>query len=324
MIPNYDAPMGIASLAIIAIGLVVTWAGYIKGVRWTWLVMFVIVWVWAFPVLMLPLHPWSLANMDVLAPALASALKESGMARSAMGVVLAFLLMVLALVLPLKTFILGRGGWPKQVQPVAQSCSLTLRHLRCGRRNAAAFKDKAALPAWRSAMRIRLDRVFMSSVLLTLSLLALVPHNLRFASTWRVLSLEVTSRLWTGNYLMPIGFASLAIVLVGLIVIWAGYIKTELWSWFVMFVIVWVFAFPVHVLPLLLHWLRSPESINWSEWFSDAVSGPGIARDSAICPADFLLMVVALFLPVRSFFRRPSDTQEPPLPAATGHPGTIE
>ena len=104
------APTGLASLAVIAIGLIVTWAGYIKGVRWTWFVMFVIVWVWAFPVLMLPLHPWT--DMALFAPTLASALKESGMARSAMEVILAFLLMVLALILPVKTFILGRGGGP--------------------------------------------------------------------------------------------------------------------------------------------------------------------------------------------------------------------
>ena len=55
---DYFAPVGFASLAVIAIGLIVTWFGYIKGVRWTWFVMFVIVWVWAFPVMMPFLHRW--------------------------------------------------------------------------------------------------------------------------------------------------------------------------------------------------------------------------------------------------------------------------
>jgi hypothetical protein len=109
VIPNYYAPVGITSLAIIAIGLVVTWAGYVKAVRWTWWVMFVIVWAWAFPVLMLPmLYPWH-SGFSV-ARTLTTAIRESGMARSFVELVLVFLGMVVALVLPLKRFILGRGA----------------------------------------------------------------------------------------------------------------------------------------------------------------------------------------------------------------------
>ena len=117
-IPNYYAPIGITSLAIIAIGLIVTWAGYIKGVRWTWFVMFVIVWLWAFAVFILPLvYPWrsTVSIAQTFAPSkcirlLESAMHESGMARDFVEVLLIFLLMVLALVLPIKTFILGRAG----------------------------------------------------------------------------------------------------------------------------------------------------------------------------------------------------------------------
>jgi hypothetical protein len=112
VIPNYDAPIGITSLAIIVIGLVVTWAGYIKGVRWTWFVMFVIVWLWAFPVLVLPLfYPWPGASsiLQSLAPTLESAIREKGIARYVVKTSLIFLLMVVALVLPAKTSILGRG-----------------------------------------------------------------------------------------------------------------------------------------------------------------------------------------------------------------------
>ena len=42
---------GIASLTIICIGLIVTWMGYIKRLRWTWFVLLVIVWGWAYPIL---------------------------------------------------------------------------------------------------------------------------------------------------------------------------------------------------------------------------------------------------------------------------------
>jgi len=111
VIPNYYAPFGITSLAIIVIGLVVTWAGYIKGVRWTWFVMFVIVWVWAFPALMLPLlYPWH--STFSIAQTLTTAIDESGIARGFVELVLIFLLMVVALVLPAKTFILGRAAGP--------------------------------------------------------------------------------------------------------------------------------------------------------------------------------------------------------------------
>ena len=116
----YDcfAPQGFGSLAVIGIGLIVTWAGYIKGVRWTWFVMFVIVALWAFPTLMLPyLHPWP--GVATFAQGFARSISQSlhsgpirEFARSFVEVVLAFLLMVLALILPVKTFILGRGDNP--------------------------------------------------------------------------------------------------------------------------------------------------------------------------------------------------------------------
>ena len=104
---NYYAPMGFASLAIIVIGLIVTWTGYIKGVRWTWFVMFLIAWGWVFPVLVLAEFHWR--NMMPIADWPPLALKGRGTQLGFAESVLTFLLMVLALVLPAKTFILGRG-----------------------------------------------------------------------------------------------------------------------------------------------------------------------------------------------------------------------
>lgn len=152
-------------------------------------------------------------------------------------------------------------------------------------------------------MRIRSDAIFISSVLFTIALIALIPHNLQLASTWhhRVLP---EGRNWIQNYFMPMGFASLTVVFVGLIVIWAGYIRQVRWAWFVMLVIVLVFAFPVYMLPVSLEVRAAAGSINWSAWFWNAVSGPGIYRDYAKGPLDFVLMLIALFLPIRSFFRR--------------------
>jgi len=36
-------------MALISIGLIVTWTGYVKAVRSAWFIMFIIVWFWAFP-----------------------------------------------------------------------------------------------------------------------------------------------------------------------------------------------------------------------------------------------------------------------------------
>lgn len=101
------APVGVASLAVIAIGLIVTWAGYFRGVRWTWFVMFVIVWVWALPLFILQYvqHPPSATG---LISGIGTAVRERGPARDFVESVLIFLLMLIALVLPAKKFIGGR------------------------------------------------------------------------------------------------------------------------------------------------------------------------------------------------------------------------
>jgi len=111
-IPNYYAPLGFASLTIIAIGLVVTWTGYIKGSRWTYSVMFVIVWLWAFPVIMLPLLRgfiipfWRTLEWIRMVK---EAIRVNGVERDTLEPLVASLLMVLAFVLSAKTFIFGRG-----------------------------------------------------------------------------------------------------------------------------------------------------------------------------------------------------------------------
>jgi hypothetical protein len=151
-------------------------------------------------------------------------------------------------------------------------------------------------------MRIRHDAVFISGVIFTIALLAFVRESLVDASTWRHQSIPVVEDfLWIGNYYAPLGFASLAHSLVGLIVVWSGYVHRARWAWFVMFVIVWVYAFPVFMLPVLL---KLP--VNLSVWFWEIVKDIPPSRLYAKGTVVFLLMVVALFLPARSFFRRQS------------------
>jgi hypothetical protein len=88
------------------------------------------------------------------------------------------------------------------------------------------------------------------------------------------------------------GVADLALILVVLIVIWKGYVKKLRWTWFVMLIIVCGWAFPPLVLANRTHFEGSdlPSWAHLSIWNSI-----------------FLLMLVALILPVRSFFGKPRE-----------------
>jgi hypothetical protein len=90
----------------------------------------------------------------------------------------------------------------------------------------------------------------------------------------------------------------LAIILIGLIVIWTGYVKRARSAWFVMFVVAWIWAFPLLVLPLF----RGRVVLTFSEWLYDAIYQPGSDRTWAELVLIFLLMVIALLLPIKSFF----------------------
>jgi len=269
----YDcfAPMGFASLAVIVLGLMVTWAGFIRGVRWTWFVMFVIVCGWAFPVYMLLyVHYWK--HLEVIAT-FASGIRESGLARVFVENVLTFLLMVLALVLPVKTFFGGRRGSAGRIE----------------RRNPGA-PDK-----WprRWTLTSSRDPVAVSSILFTLALLILMPAMWRAAANLPESSLWGFSRTteeWPPDCFASAGVCSLAVMAIGLIVTWAGYIRRVRWTWFVMFVIVCAWAFPVLILPYLLP-RRGVETMAQS--FASAISRGGVALA-------FLLMLLALLLPFKT------------------------
>lgn len=95
-----------------------------------------------------------------------------------------------------------------------------------------------------------------------------------------------------------IGFLCLANILVGLLVTWTGFVKRNRIAWFVMFIIVWVGAFPVLVLPILGH----KPAPTLTEWIYSVVGSPSIPRAWAVSVLTFVLMAIALFLLVRSFF----------------------
>ena len=150
-------------------------------------------------------------------------------------------------------------------------------------------------------MRIRADSVFVSSVLFTIALLFLIPAGLWNALAGRdktvlaKLDEGLRAEAQTSGYL---GVACLAIILIGLIVIWTGYIKCARSAWLVMFVIAWAWAFPLFVLPLF----KGTMDLTFPEWVYSAIYQPGSPRIWAESVLIFLLMVIALLLPIKSFF----------------------
>jgi energy-coupling factor transporter transmembrane protein EcfT len=146
-------------------------------------------------------------------------------------------------------------------------------------------------------LKIRRDAVTVSSILFTLALLIPAPAMLWNACTARQTLLRVAGRLLVENYYAPTGFASLAVIVIGLITTWAGYIKGVRWTWFVMFLIAWGWAFPVLVLAEF-HW-RNMMPI--AQWPPPAPTGRGPQLGFTGSLLTFLLMVLALLVPVKTF-----------------------
>jgi hypothetical protein len=154
---------------------------------------------------------------------------------------------------------------------------------------------------WEGRMRTRVDSVFVSSVLFTSALVCLVPTFWANVITdhdkvWLV-RLDDGYRLaakTTGD----LGVACLAIILIGLIVIWTGYIRRVRWTWSVMFVMVWVWAFLLLILPLF----GQKDTLSIPERIQTAIYYPGSARIWAELVLIFSLMVIALLLPMKSLF----------------------
>jgi len=153
----------------------------------------------------------------------------------------------------------------------------------------------------RIAMRIRADSVFISSVLFTIALLWLIPAFWANVLTERdkisLAKLDAGYRL-AAQTMSDLSVACLAMIAIGLIVTWAGYIKRARWTWVVMSIVVWVWAFPLLVLPLF----KGRIDLTLSEWLYSAIYQPGSPRIWAEVVLIFLLMVIALLLPIKSFF----------------------
>jgi hypothetical protein len=153
-------------------------------------------------------------------------------------------------------------------------------------------------------MRVRADSVLVSSVLHTIALLSLLRAALWNYSAGRDKALLAQmdagfrADARTTHYL---GIACLAIILIGLIVIWTGYVKRARSAWLVMFVVVWFWAFPLFVFPFLQGVVRGLE-LSFSELLYDAIAAPGGLRLDVEAVLIFSLMIIALVLPMKKFF----------------------
>lgn len=168
-------------------------------------------------------------------------------------------------------------------------------------------------------MKVRCSTTSISALLLSLCLLISIPAALSTTSTWNEpsITLPCSGAMW--NFKTPLGFAYLGIVAIGLIVLWTGYRKKERWAWFVMLIILLCFPFPSSVLPVLLQVHR----IGWSVlldlfrasraaeclhcWIASLRPNytVGIACGTLLILGGllkFLVMLVALLLPIRAFF----------------------
>lgn len=162
-------------------------------------------------------------------------------------------------------------------------------------------------------MKVRPDSVFVSSILHTIALLFFVRPALWYYGA--ASDPAVVARLEAGfqgeSYAdHRFGVACLAIILIGLIVVWTGYAKRSRPAWFVMFVIVWFWVFPVFIRPLVVPLARGDFMLTIPEFFYDAISETGMTTQMVRSILMFFTMVIGLALPMGRFFI-PRKANEP-------------
>ena len=93
---------GLASVTVIIVALIVIWTRLVAGSRVAWLIMAVIVWVWAFPAMMISRLHIGLVSPSQLKDWIVFAWRQDGLERVALMNPIMFSLMLIGLILPLK------------------------------------------------------------------------------------------------------------------------------------------------------------------------------------------------------------------------------
>ena len=136
-------------------------------------------------------------------------------------------------------------------------------------------------------MRIRPSIFQVSSVLLTLGFLYLLPSSINCIRT-------------RDSMTQIAGLAGLTLIIVALIVIWTGLVAGSRVAWLIMAVIVWVWAFPIMIFRPHISAISSSGLRDWivTAWHQD-----GFARVTLVNPIMCLLLFIGLILPVRALLR---------------------
>ena len=137
-------------------------------------------------------------------------------------------------------------------------------------------------------MKIHRDVFFLSGVLFSLALCWLAEPSFYCARA-------------NDQMTQTAGLSSLTNIFVGLVVTWTGFIQRRRSAWLVLALIAWVWVFPIMVLPLHHNFVQSLK--EWHEWVAHAWQSPGLARTYLINLLMFLLMLIALILPIKSLLR---------------------
>jgi hypothetical protein len=141
-------------------------------------------------------------------------------------------------------------------------------------------------------VRISRNIFLVSSLLLTPAFLWLLPSFIQCC----------VSYTGTETMTQTAGLASLTVIIVALIVIWTWLAAGNRVAWVIIAVIVWVWAFPIMMLPLVTHIVGLSLS-DLSDWVAAAWHGDHLSRVALGNTVLFLLMLVGLILPVRALLR---------------------
>jgi len=196
--------------------------------------------------------------------------------------------------------------------PVFAGCFFAALRMVWGgqeRYNSVESVSKKEIPAKEGcSLRIRHDLVFISCVLFTVALACLIP-----IAWWNVQAgygdmgkLEAAWRALARSY-SDVGKLELALIFIGLIVTWTGYLNKVRWTWFVMFILVSGLVFQPSIFPVVMHpqWVAeaASEYILEAAGKRPVTTSWGMAWRAVFLPISiFSLMVLALFLPAKSFF----------------------
>lgn len=152
-------------------------------------------------------------------------------------------------------------------------------------------------------MKIRLDSVSVSCVLHTIALLGLVQAAFwNFSGNMNSLLAPIVAGIPDTQTRRYLSICLFALIIIGLIATWTGYINVRRSAWLVMFVIAWVCVLPLFVLPCFSLLLHRGLELTFSEFLYDAIDGWGFPRELLVSTLMFSAMLVGLLLPIKRFF----------------------